>query len=98
MRFPHTTTISSLWLCTACSSASEKDDKWFTGVVTTDGAGSPRDDLYADYTDEQMKQVRIVEQKKAAYVGEYAAQLLLGYTSKEVKDGKNEKVIEGICV
>ena len=35
-----------------------------------------------------------MEQKKAAYVGEYAAQLLLGYTSKEVKDGKNEKVIE----
>lgn len=71
-----------------------REDKWFTGVVTTDGAGSPRDDLYADYTDEQMKAVRIVEQKKAAFVGEYAAQLLLGYTSKEVKDGKNEKVIE----
>ena len=38
--------------------------------------------------------MRVVEQKKAAYVGEYAAQLLLGYTSKEVKDGGNEKVIE----
>lgn len=71
-----------------------REDKWFTGVVTTDGAGSPRDDLYADYTDEEMKAVRVVEQKKAAYVGEYAAQLLLGYTSKEVKDGGNEKVIE----
>ena len=30
-------------------------DKWFSGVVVTDGAGSPRSGLYADYTDEEMK-------------------------------------------
>ena len=41
-------------------------DKWFGAIVVTDGAGSPRSGLYADYTDEQMKKVRIVEQKKAA--------------------------------
>lgn len=40
-----------------------KKDKWFTGVVVTDGAGSPRSGLYADYTDEDMKAIRIVEQK-----------------------------------
>lgn len=39
-------------------------DKWFSGVVVTDGAGSPRSGLYADYTDEEMKAVRIAEQKK----------------------------------
>ena len=50
-----------------------KKDKWFTGVVVTDGAGSPRSGLYADYTDEDMKAIRIVEQKKAAFVGEYSA-------------------------
>lgn len=71
-----------------------REDKWFTGVVSTDGAGSPRDDLYKDYTDEDMKKVRRVEQKKAAFVGEYGAQILLDYTSKEVKDGKNDAVIE----
>ena len=69
-------------------------DKWFTGVVVTDGAGSPRNGLYESYTDDDMKNIRILEQKKAAYVGEYSAQLLLGYTSKQVKDGKNEEVIK----
>lgn len=71
-----------------------RSDKWFTGIVTTDGAGSPRDDLYADYTDEDMKKVRVIEQRKAAFVGEYAAQFQLGYTSKEVKDGKNHDVVD----
>ena len=46
-------------------------EKWFGAIVVTDGAGSPRSGLYADYTDEQMKEVRVVEQKKAAMVGEY---------------------------
>lgn len=41
----------------------------FCGVVVTDGAGSPRTGEYADYTDEQMKQVRIDEQRKAAKLG-----------------------------
>ena len=45
----------------------------FCGVVVTDGAGSPRTGEYADYTDEQMKQVRIAEQRKAADLGKYRA-------------------------
>ena len=65
----------------------QRADKWFTGVVMTNGAGSPRTALYADYTDAEMQQVRIKEQKKAAVVGEYAAQVLLGYPSSAVKDG-----------
>ncbi len=71
-----------------------KSDKWFTGVVTADGAGSPRNGLYADYTDEDMKKVRIREQQKAAFVGDYSAQLQLGYTSKQIKDPNNEEIIE----
>ncbi len=63
----------------------QKKDLWFSGVVVTDGAGSPRDDLYGDYTDEMMRDVRRQEQKKAAYVGEYAAVALLDYPSKAVK-------------
>jgi LmbE family N-acetylglucosaminyl deacetylase len=69
-------------------------DKWFTGVVVTDGAGSSRSGLYENYTDEDMKNIRIIEQKKAAFVGEYSAQLLLGYTSKQVKDSNNKDVIK----
>lgn len=68
--------------------------EWFTGVVVTNGSGSPRDALYAQYTDEQMQQIRKIEQKKAAYVGEYGAQVLMDYPSSEVKDPHNQVVVE----
>ena len=67
----------------------QRDDRWFCGVVVTNGSGSPRDDLYRDYSDEAMRAVRRREQKKAAVVGEYAAQVLLDYPSSAVKDGSN---------
>lgn len=70
-----------------------RHDKWFCGVVTTDGAGSPRNGIYANYTDEDMKKVRIEEQKKAAVLGEYGAQILLGYSSAEVKDKNNTDTV-----
>ena len=68
-----------------------KPDASFTAVVATDGAGSARDGRYADYTDEQMKAVRVVEQKKAAMVGDYGALVMLQYSSAEMKnkDDKN---------
>ena len=47
----------------------QQEKLWFTGVVVTDGRGSPRDDLYKDYTDEEMRRVRFKEQFKAAFVG-----------------------------
>jgi LmbE family N-acetylglucosaminyl deacetylase len=65
----------------------QRDDRWFCGVVVTNGSGSPRDDLYRDYTDEEMQAVRRKEQKKAAVVGEYGALVLLDYPSAAVKDG-----------
>ncbi len=61
-------------------------DKWFLGVVATDGAGSPRDGLYAKYTDAEMRAVRRVEQKKAAFVGEYAAAAFLDHPSSGIKN------------
>jgi LmbE family N-acetylglucosaminyl deacetylase len=74
----------------------QQPDKWFTGVVVTDGAGSPRDDLYKNYTDEQMRAVRVVEQKKAAIVGEYAAQALLDYPSAVIKNSAQKDPIEDL--
>jgi len=44
----------------------QQPDKWFTGVTVTDGSGSPRDDVYKEYTDDEMRAVRRKEQKKAA--------------------------------
>jgi LmbE family N-acetylglucosaminyl deacetylase len=71
-------------------------EKAFTGVVVTDGRGSPRDGLYKEYTDEAMRLVRFGEQRKAADVGEYAAQVLLDYPSKMVKDPTRNELVEDL--
>lgn len=73
-----------------------KDDKNFMGVVVTNGSGSPRDGIYAKYSDEEMQKVRRIEQMKAAFVGEYCAQAFLDYPSGGVKDGKNPDVVDDI--
>jgi LmbE family N-acetylglucosaminyl deacetylase len=73
-----------------------RPDRHFTGVTVTNGAGSPRADLYARFTDEDMQKVRRHEQKKAAFLGEYAAQVFLDYTSGEVKDARNTQVVEDL--
>lgn len=75
----------------------QQKDKWFTGVVVTDGRGSPRDNLYKDYTDEEMRLVRFKEQRKAAIVGEYAAQIMLDFPSKIVKDASKPETVEDIA-
>ncbi len=75
----------------------QREELWFTGVVLTDGRGSPRDDLYKNYTDEDMHAVRTKEQKKAAIVGEYAAQVLLDYPSRMVKDGSNDQPVDDLA-
>jgi LmbE family N-acetylglucosaminyl deacetylase len=75
----------------------QRQDKWFTGVVVTDGRGSPRSGMYQDYTDDQMWAVRNKEQQKAAIIGEYAAQILLDYPSSAVKAGSNRQPVEDIA-
>lgn len=62
-----------------------RQNQGFTGVTCTDGAGSPRTGLYADYGDDAMRTVRIKEQRAAAMVGRYRAMLQLGYPSSAVK-------------
>jgi LmbE family N-acetylglucosaminyl deacetylase len=69
----------------------QRDDRWFSGVVVTDGAGSPRAGLYADIRDEAMVLIRAQEQRKAAVVGEYASLTLLGYPSRAVKDSTDRR-------
>ncbi len=69
-------------------------DKWFSGVVVTDGRGSSRTGLYADYSDDQMCQVRRAEQRKAAHVGEYGAMVSLDYPSTELKSGFPRPLVE----
>ena len=76
----------------------QQPDLWFSAVVMCDGRGSPRDDLYKDYSDEEMRVVRFKEQKKAAIVGEYAAQVLLDYPSRAIKDAKDKQPVEDLLL
>ncbi|MDD3129694.1 MAG: PIG-L family deacetylase [Candidatus Izemoplasmatales bacterium] len=72
----------------------QSQEKYFFGIVVTDGGGSARDDIYKNYTNEEMINVRKIEQKKAAYLGEFGLLALLDYPSKEVKDKDNKEVVE----
>jgi LmbE family N-acetylglucosaminyl deacetylase len=72
-------------------------NQWFGGVVVTNGSGSPRKGPYADYSDEEMQHVRLIEQRKAAYVGEYSAMIQLAYPSSDVKVKRRPDVIADIA-
>jgi LmbE family N-acetylglucosaminyl deacetylase len=74
-----------------------RSDKWFSAVIMTDGAGSPRDGLYADYTDQEMRAVRKREEKKAAFIGEYSAVVFLNHTSNSVKNPANSHPLQDLA-
>jgi LmbE family N-acetylglucosaminyl deacetylase len=69
------------------------DDRWFTAVVVTDGAGSSRVGPYADTTDEEMIQIRKREQRMAGMVGEYSAVVQLAYTSAQARQARGTPLI-----
>lgn len=68
--------------------------KVFVACVTTDGAGSARTGKYAHFTDDDMKHIRVEEQKNAAEIGHYNKLYLLNYTSSNVKDKDNLDIID----
>ena len=71
-------------------------DRWFTGVIVTDGRGAPRAGMYAQYDDEAMRSVRFQEQRKAAMLGEYAAQIMLDIPSKTIKAASRPEPVDDI--
>jgi LmbE family N-acetylglucosaminyl deacetylase len=71
-------------------------NKWFSAAVVTDGSGSPRNNIYSNYTDEEMKIVREKEQQKASVIGEYGSLISLNYPSKIIKDKLNKNLIEDL--
>jgi LmbE family N-acetylglucosaminyl deacetylase len=60
-------------------------DRFFTGVVVTNGAGSSRTGRYTAFTDDQMQAVRRGEQRQAAEIGKYNLQIQLAHSSADVK-------------
>ncbi len=68
------------------SACFEQEERWFGGVTVTDGGGSARTGLYAEYSDEEMKRVRYDEQNEAAKIGKYSFQTQLKVPSSVVKN------------
>lgn len=71
-------------------------DRFFTGVVVTNGAGSPRTGPYSSFSDDQMLAVRRAEQRRAAEIGRYNLMLQLGHTSSDVKAARNRDVFRDL--
>lgn len=69
---------------------------WFSGCVVTDGHGSPRAGKFGHVSDDEMAQIRIEEQKAAARLGKYSAQVFLGYTSACVKDPSDLALVDDL--
>lgn len=70
----------------------DRSDKFFTGVVVTNGAGSPRSGVYAKFNDLEMQALRRSEQRRAADLGRYNLQLQLGHPSGDVKTPRERNV------
>jgi LmbE family N-acetylglucosaminyl deacetylase len=66
------------------------DDRSFTGAVVTDGAGSPTTDPGLDPV--TLRDARRAEQKRAAELGRYGAQVLLDHPSSAAKDPTDARV------
>jgi len=60
-------------------------ERWFGGIICTDGAGSPRTGPYAQYSDEEMKTIRLSEQHNAANVGQFSFVAQLAHPSSCAK-------------
>jgi len=63
----------------------DRPDRWFGGIIMTDGRSSSRKGPYAGWTDDQIAAERVKEQHAAARLGLYSFIAQLGYQSKEVR-------------
>lgn len=75
----------------------ERDDLSFGGVTCTNGAGSARQGVFADFSDEEMQRIRAEEQREAARIGRYSYMAQLDYPSAAIKDpAASENLIEDL--
>ena len=71
-------------------------DKYFTGVTVTDGRGAPRSGSYANISDDELWEIRCSEQKTAAEIGNYHAQILLNYSSHTIKSSHSNTLVHDL--
>jgi LmbE family N-acetylglucosaminyl deacetylase len=68
-------------------------DRWFTGVVVTDGAGTPG----GTPDREQLRETRRREQKQAAVLGRYGAVALLDHSSQSVQEPADPSLVADLA-
>ncbi|MAM91395.1 MAG: PIG-L family deacetylase [Opitutaceae bacterium] len=78
------------------SACYRQSNLWFSGVTVTDGRGSSRKGPFASYTNEQIRDVRRQEQRDAAGIGGYSAQIQLDYPSSEIKGDRRSNVVDDL--
>jgi len=77
----------------------QKEELWFGGITCTDGSGSARSGPFAVYSDEQMRAVRMEEQKQAARIGGYGFMAQLGHSSSHTRDhGSRESLVRDLVM
>ena len=74
----------------------QQSNLWFSGVTVTDGRGSSRKGPFASYTNEQIRDVRRQEQRDAAEIGGYSAQIQLDYPSPKIKGDGRSNVVDDL--
>ncbi len=73
-----------------------REDAWFSGVIVSNGAGSPRAGAFKNFSDEQMVQARNEEQNRAADIGKYGAQIILGIPSEALKEAADARCVSDL--
>jgi len=72
------------------------ESEWFTGVVATDGAGSPTTAGKPSASAGEIVSTRRAEQKRAAELGRYGALVCLNHSSAEVKDPTRPDILQDL--
>jgi LmbE family N-acetylglucosaminyl deacetylase len=74
----------------------DRSDRWFGGIIMTDGRSSSRKGPYAGWTDDQIAAERVKEQHAAAHIGQYSFIAQLGYQSKEVRGADKTEPVDDL--
>ncbi len=69
-------------------------DRWFGGVICTDGKGSSRKGPYANTSDDELCEIRMREQRQAADIGRYSFVAQLMYPSGSIVRPQGTALVE----
>lgn len=69
----------------------------YFGVVVTNGAGSPRQGRYRDFTDDEIVALRKSEQFESADIGKFSGVAMLGHSSSSLDGPDRETVVSELA-